>query len=195
MENHSLAFNPQEGDSRNYKSIVYQEKGVDVFTIVREGKGSFAIIGYVGCSSSANGDLEMTRYDKVASITCVAKPFSVKFDFCRNEFAKQYDYISIHQGILDKIYEEFGIKEHGEENDPKKCQVTKSLHEAFIKEDQYKPIGDFLPCFIIHSGRAKPTKNDMPQELPFVQYAAIEHGVLDCKYSLVELLDYARYEK
>ena len=35
----------------------------------------------------------------------------------------------------------------------------------------------------------------MPQKLPFVQYAALDHAVMDCKYSLVELLDYARYEE
>lgn len=35
---------------------------------------------------------------------------------------------------------------------------------------------------------------DMPQRLPFIQYAAIEHAVLDCKYSLIQLLDSARYE-
>ena len=34
----------------------------------------------------------------------------------------------------------------------------------------------------------------MPQRLPFIQYAAIEHAVLDCKYSLIQLLDSARYE-
>ena len=45
------------------------------------------------------------------------------------------DYISIHQGILDKIYEGFGIKDHGEVNDPKKCRVTRHLHEAFMKEN------------------------------------------------------------
>ena len=153
------------------------------------------------------GKLQATKYDKIATITSSDNPFDVKIEFQHPEFAKQYDYISIHQGILDKIYEAFGIKEHDDENDPKKCHVTKRLHEEFIKVE-YEPIPtyakekkgetkrgeDFLPGFIIHSGRAKPTKNDMPQELPFVQYAAIEHGVLDCKYSLIELLDYARYE-
>ncbi len=198
-----VSFNPKS--EKNHKSIVYYEKGVDVFTIIKERAGAFAIVGYVGNVTDKEGNLQTTQYDKIATITSSKDPFDVKIKFQHPEFAKQYDYISIHQGILDKIYEAFGIKEHGRENDPKKCHVTKRLHEEFIKEG-YKPIPtcikgkddndkqDFLPCFIIHSGRAKPTKNDMPQELPFVQYAAIEHAVLDCKYSLVELLDYARYE-
>ncbi len=206
LEAKTIDFKPKSAN--NYKSIVYKEKGVDVFTIVREKDNSFAVIGYVGQRTDENGTLIETMYDKVATITSVAEPFGVNIQFQHEEFAKQYDYISIHQGILDKIYEGFGIKDHGEVNDPKKCRVTRHLHEAFMKENEYTPLPvhydkegnrqedlDFLPCFIIHSGRAKPTKNDMPQELPFVQYAAIEHGVQDCKYALVELLDYARYEE
>lgn len=46
----------------------------------------------------------------------------------------------------------------------------------------------------VHSGRSKPSAEDMPQHLPFIQYATIEQAVLDCKYSLVELLDFARYQ-
>ena len=208
IEKCKTLFTAQEAE--NYKSVFYREKGVDVFTIVREKEGSFAVIGCVDdrVDKKENQEIEVIcKYDKVATITFTDDPFDVKIDFQHHEFARHYDYISIHQGILDKIYEAFGIKEHGEVNDPKKCHVTKRLHEEFMREGIYTPIPvvdhegsaqsgdlDFLPCFIIHSGRAKPTKNDMPQELPFVQYAAIEHGVLDCKYSLVELLDYARYE-
>ena len=205
LEHQAVYFIPQSAN--NYKSIIYQEKGVDVFTIIKEKKNTFAIVGYIGHYTDKEGMLQATKYDKVATITFTADPFDVKIDFQHDEFAKQYDYISIHQGILDKIYEGFGIKDQGEANDLKKCHVTKRLHEEFMREGRYTPIPvvdregnaqsgdlDFLPCFIIHSGRAKPTKNDMPQELPFVQYAAIEHGVQDCKYALVELLDYARYE-
>lgn len=204
LEKRVTFFQPYNGNKNNYKSIVYKEKGVDVFTIIREKENTFAIVGYVSNETDSAGGLKKVLYDKIATITYTPTPFNVKFDFLKTEFAKQYDYISIHQGILDKIYEGFGIKEHGEENDPKKCIVTRRMHEEFMKAKEYEPIAvidengnhkeDFLPCFIIHSGRAKPTKNDMPQEQPFVQYAAIEHGVLDCKYALVELLDYARYE-
>ena len=47
----------------------------------------------------------------------------------------------------------------------------------------------------IHSGRSKPAEVDMPQRLPFIQYASLEHAVMDCKYSLTELLDMAYYEQ
>ena len=56
-------------------------------------------------------------------------------------------------------------------------------------------VKELLPNFIIHSGRSKPSKNDMPQSQPFVQFAAIDSAVKDCKYTLVELLATAHYEK
>ena len=34
----------------------------------------------------------------------------------------------------------------------------------------------------------------MPQKQPFIQYASLDHAMSDCKYTLVELLDNARYE-
>lgn len=101
-----------------------------------------------------------------------------------------FDYISIHQGILDKIYGAFGIKE----NDAAKLEVTNAIHRYFSKHDTPDDAKDFLPRFIIHSGRSKPNEKDMPQHQPFVQFAAIDHAVKDCKYTLVELLATAHYE-
>lgn len=115
-----------------------------------------------------------------------------------------FDYITIHQGILDKIYNVFGIKE----NDKEKHKVTNALHSFFSKppksneaktgskdtETRPKETNTFLPNFIIHSGRSKPNEKDMPQHQPFVQFAAVDHAVKDCKYTLVELLATAHYE-
>ena len=52
----------------------------------------------------------------------------------------------------------------------------------------------FLPGISVHSGRSRPSEYDMPQQVPFIQYASLEHAVLDCKYTLTELLDSAYYE-
>lgn len=101
-----------------------------------------------------------------------------------------FDYITIHQGILDKIYGVFGIKE----NDAAKLEVTKAIHSCFSKHDTPDNAKDFLPRFIIHSGRSKPNEKDMPQHQPFVQFAAVDHAVKDCKHTLVELLATAHYE-
>lgn len=190
-----VTFVPQYVD--NYKSIVYKEKGVDVFTIIEERKGQFVVVGYVGKTKGDNDSLTLGKYDKIATIK--NKESNGEFEITieiekqyQGLFENKYDYISIHQGLLDKLYEGFNIKTASEVNNPKKGIVTTCLYEQFMCKQNV--IGDFLPCFIIHSGRAKPTKDDMPQELPFIQYAAIEHAVQDCKYALVELLDYARYD-
>jgi hypothetical protein len=102
-----------------------------------------------------------------------------------------FDYITIHQGILDKIYNVFGIKE----NYMEKHKVTNALHRFFSKPPKSnevkiksKKVNAFLPNFIIHSGRSRPNEKDMPQHQPFVQFAAVDHAVKDCKYTLVELL-------
>lgn len=185
------SFRSQE-KTGNYLSAVYAEKGVDVFTIIKEGAGSFAI---VGCTqySSTESDLYHAVFQKIGTLSSDTKDgFQVTLNITDSKFKDRYDYISIHQGILDKIYEGLGIKSHDEQNDSYKIQVTAAIHNCFMADKT--TIQDYLPCFIIHSGRAKPTKDDMPQMQPFVQYAAIENGVKDCKYSLIELLDYARYE-
>ena len=126
-----------------------------------------------------------------------------KDDYYINKY-KRFDRISIHQGLLDKLYEVFGIKDQQKEKE----RLTKQFHQAFSSsvvvktksaEENAKKANEknklsFLTGFCIHSGRSKPSQIDMPQKLPFIQYASIENAVLDCKYSLVELLDFARYE-
>lgn len=102
---------------------------------------------------------------------------------------KHFNYITIHQGLLDKLYEAYNIK--GEKD--KIIAVTNRLFKEY--SCQTILVNNFLPGMIIHSGRSKPNRQEMPQKLPFVQYAALDHAVMDCKYSLVELLDYARYEE
>ena len=110
------------------------------------------------------------------------------------------------------MYKVFGIKGLKKDSNIEKIRVSNQLYmllgregrmiakqdnwEKVLRDGNIKPWKDgFVPGLIIHSGRSKPGINDMPQKLPFLQYAAIEHAVLDCKFSLVELLDYARYEK
>ena len=101
-----------------------------------------------------------------------------------------YDYLSIHQGLLDKVYE---IKKNMTVGE--KQSITKAIHELFVNSNCDKGMMDYLPGLTIHSGRSKPNKADMPQHQPFIQYSAIENAVSDCKYTLVELLDFACYEQ
>lgn len=111
----------------------------------------------------------------------------------------KFDFISIHQGILDKIYNAFGINGLRNEKDvaAEKLKITYAIfNELSVKAnpDKIKDTDNFFPQMIIHSGRSKPNSIDMPQKLPFVQFAAIDHAVRDCKYTLSELLYSAHYE-
>ncbi len=122
-------------------------------------------------------------------------------DIC-NTILKDFNFLSIHQGLLDKLYDAFKIKE-SKQSSKEKEELTKKLYNVFsnskvfgFKDENEKEdvTHYFLPGMTIHSGRSKPSKSDMPQHLPFVPYSAIEHAVLDCKFSLIELLNSARYE-
>ena len=169
----------------------YHGKAVDIFTIVKDAHGEMALVGCTNTKFNKKKKSFSNTFEKLAVFKRVDNGgFILESVSAKNKkyFADQYDYISIHQGILDKVYENLSIKD----NDVAKCRLTECL---FLNMMQDKSMYDnYLPRFIIHSGRAKPTRYDMPQEQPFVQYAAIENAVKDCKSMLVELLDFAKYE-
>lgn len=184
------------------------ERRIYAFDIRNVNEKQINIIGYnvnIGERVGAYVNHEQDSIAEIAQITYDAKDVKVKLtdhgqkifkvdDHSRNtnkHNGRVFDYITIHQGLLDKIYTAFGIKNDEDE----KYKVTNALHQCFSKQDTPKEVKKFLPNFIIHSGRSKPSKNDMPQSQPFVQFAAIDSAVKDCKYTLVELLATAHYEK
>lgn len=177
----------------------YKGKNIDIFTMVRDVDGKIMLVGCV--DSTFDGKQFCNIFDSIATFEYTAdgditlnivekyKHMFEKVGENGNEIDNRYDYISIHQGILDKVYEVLEIKH----NDAAKLEATTAIHKVLMKDNTI--IDGYLPRFIIHSGRAKPTKEDMPQKQPFVQYAAIENAVKDCKLMLVDLLDYAKYEE
>lgn len=207
----------------SFMGTAYAQKGISVFTLIRDTsqKNQFKLCGlkredqndvtstlkriYLGkdkegkdlyqsysiCEVVANLTWDNCDEEKPLKIgACGETPISV--------FTNKFNHISIHQGLLDKMYEAFDIKTDAN----KKEKLTKCFYEIFSKsndaisyEDENNSSKWLLPGMCIHSGRSKPSYSDMPQRLPFIQYAAIEHAVLDCKYSLVNLLDFARYEQ
>lgn len=203
-----------EADAKSRNVSAYYQKGIYVYTFVRnpQKKNTYGMYGL---------QLSSTRTDVLDAIEDVYHAKTVKLvdlswengslkitpepDTERPEYpAKSFDYISIHQGLLDKLYEAFGIKD----NETAKIELTRQMYLFLKRGDQSvmdvpKYPGDetsketqlFMPGIMVHSGRSKPNKKDMPQLMPFIQYAAIEHATLDCKYSLVELFDSARYEE
>ena len=212
ISNISHDFASQHIESENHITAFNIGKLVDVFTIVDDGKDGFALVGCTMCAPSSKDATKFSYvFDRIAIIwQDNSKTHSIKVEFTDSSFANKYNYISIHQGLLDKMYSRFGIKSQSPTNDKAKCAVTKALYKEFMLKDspiiqkliekenngekENSRYYEYLPNFIIHSGRSKPSEVDMPQHQPFVQFSAIEHAAKDCKYSLIQVLDYARYE-
>ncbi len=206
----NLMFVKQFG--HNSLSVFQKHRGVEVFSILKHSETKFFIVGCTSCTWGTEKQPYKNHLNCIATITKAGKNSNkIKIQFKDKTFAKKFDYISIHQGILDKLYEGFGFKQYANgANNQYKFGVTQCLSEAFMnnpeviemREEEIEkivgreenPVNKYIPRFIIHSGRAKPTCEDMPQKQPFIQYAAIENAVKDSKYSLIELLDYARFE-
>lgn len=173
-------------------------KGVFVFTVIKI-HGGLDIYGFL--SQDYDIDKYYSFVGKIGSISLDSKDH-IRVDFTERGalYEGKFNSISIHQGLLDKVYETLGIHDKN-----KKEEVTCRLYEKFSSKkgddiqdfyDENDQVnGRFLPHLMIHSGRSKPSDWDMPQHQPFIQYAAIEHAVWDCKYSLVELMDFARFEQ
>lgn len=136
--------------------------------------------------------LRLDDVNRTITTVCIAtikKNESVKemftIELAVSNFPK-YDFITIHQGLFDKLYDKYCIKNNKEAKE----KLLAAFHKAFCVEDnpehQYKD--GFRPGVIIHSGRSKPAADQMPAWVPFIPYSALERYVSDCKYTLVELL-------
>lgn len=205
-------YNPKQGKSltrieaRSHIGATFANKGVYVFSLIRsvENPTTFNLYGY-------NENLALENFSecvKYAEIKWDNKSglSIIPFGEFESDMLHGFDYISIHQGLLDKLYDVFDFKK--DSCAQQKENLTRDFYKFFVDDTDKKIISFkddnngnniplthyFLPGMTIHSGRSKPSEHDMPQQLPFIQYSAIEHAVLDCKFSLVELLNSARYE-
>jgi len=208
-----------------YAPTSYSQKGIFVFSIIRDlqNVSTFNLYG-IKRNIKDGVSVDSNVYETYVSVCQKLATFNwdssslhiVWLDNYDIFYKKRFNHISIHQGLLDKLYTVFGIKD----DDELKEKLTQQFYEEFslqkpvkVKEElendqiRIKEVADdnqkmdisdncfsLLPGMCIHSGRSKPSKTDMPQRVPFIQYASIENAVMDCKYSLIELLDYARYE-
>lgn len=190
------------------KTWQYREKGIWAFNIVIKDNDKLDIIGYNAPPTRPIGKYSKEYKEVIIAHISKTKTDDVIVEWAGNNgstekevFKNKFEFISIHQGLLDKIYEAFSIEdENGKE------LVTKAIFEAFSsKSNDLITFSNnrtntgkskyFLPQFIIHSGRSKPNKKDMPQHLPFLQFSSIEHAIRDCKHTLTELLYSAHYEQ
>lgn len=166
----------------------YREKGIWAYNI-EQIDNTIQIIGYGAPVVDPIGEYKQDFHTEVIA-TIRKDNDGVRIVIGDNiGWKNRFDFIVIHQGILDKIYKVLSI------NKPQKKEVTKLLFDYFSKLSGVEVDKEmFLPQFIIHSGRSKPNSNDMPQQQPFLQFSALENAVRDCKYILTELLYSAHYE-
>lgn len=166
-------------------ATLYSQKGIYAFDIIaNEIEKKVTIVGY----SDEEG--------RVCEIATLNNKIEWEPDI-PYFFKGKFHFVSIHQGILDKIYGCLGAKDNNA-----KIKITNQFYNAFMCEVHIKKYFnvendsalEFLPRLIIHSGRSKPNNNDMPQKQPFIQFAALDYAIKDCKYSLTELLYSAHYE-
>lgn len=81
-----------------------------------------------------------------------------------------YDFILLHQGIIDQIYEL-------RKNNKDKNKIGEDDYFSNIKPKQK---------LIVHSGRSKP--EILPKNSIYIPFASIENSFFDCKQTLTELL-------
>ena len=183
---------------KNYaRAWQYRETGIWGFNIrvednEKEGNTDKKVIllGYNAPTTKRIGEFQDSYQElEIAVIQKNGKEIAITKS---NNFPKpfEFDFITIHQGILDKIYNALKI-DKSDSGKKEREKLTKNLYNLFSKNN---PCGTFLPQFIIHSGRSKPNIGDMPQKQPFLQFSALDHALRDCKYTLVELLNSAHYE-
>lgn len=167
-----------------HKSAIYAGKGIFIYTICID-ENECSIWGIVPKKES-----NICTYVKIACInrdgsikSCLS--YDLKPQILSEYGSKTFDTISIHQGILDKIYGFVGCKDKEDNNKETKLYITEQIKNFFASDDT---------CLFIHSGRSKPTTSDMPQQVPFIQYSALENATFDSKHTLIELFENARYE-
>lgn len=158
-----------------------------IYNIVETKRGSLIIPMDFDSESFFNGEIvcyKVNIENDISIIPCVYNKNERSLTATENKQEYNFHIMSVHQGILDKIY-----KRLIEQTDINKIKVTDSIQSFFIKEEHVnKPL-------IIHSGRSKPTKKDMPQEVPFIQFSSLKNALNDCKFTLTELLYGAKYKK
>ncbi|MBR4792765.1 MAG: hypothetical protein IK038_03770 [Bacteroidaceae bacterium] len=204
-------YDPRKGKSlskieaRSHLGATFANKGVYVFSLIRsiEDPSVFNLYGFKENPLLDNYS-ECIKYAEISWNNKTGLSIT-PFDNDESDVLHGFNNISIHQGLLDKLYDVFDLKK---DNSIKYKEIlTRDFYKYFVggkqiisfKRDEKGNNNEnvnhyYLPGMTIHSGRSKPSEQDMPQQLPFIQYSAIEHAVLDCKYSLVDLLNSARYE-
>lgn len=177
-------------ENKTSKSALLSQKGIWVFNIIPEKSNTvWMLVGYFHDIIQ-----NKTLFVEIASINrridgpgIIIKCKKLNYFKTILPNSDYFNKITIHQGILDKLYEFAECKKEEHQK-----QVTQAIQEFFMGESS--DIQRNNCRMYIHSGRSKPVEDNMPQIVPFIQFSALDFAVNDSKYSLVEMLDFAKYQ-
>ena len=94
----------------------------------------------------------------------------------------EYDFVLIHQGILDKLYDFFN-KDSKKEDEISMQTIFDNLQTNIKAKYRY----------VVHSGRSKP--DEIPNGVSFILFSTLLKVLDDSKHSLCQLLYSSRIIK
>lgn len=160
-------------DSSNCElnQIIYHKKRIHIINFEYNNEEKIFEIKDIG--GTKLGTISKTIVSNKASINLkwetertVEKPFFGVYAEDTHNIC--YDFITIHQGLIDKLKTVFNVDKNSIS-----IVLTNEMHPKRL---------------IVHSGRSKPSPDDLPINVAFVQWASLTKAFYDCKQTLTDLL-------
>ncbi len=102
--------------------------------------------------------------------------------YSEDEKTLKYDFVLIHQGILDNLYDFFNENVGHHEKEISMQTIFDNIRSKIKAKHRY----------IIHSGRSKPDK--IPKGVAFILFSSLQKVLDDSKFSLCQLLYSSRIQ-
>jgi hypothetical protein len=152
-KNNNSSIDPRDYEDNIFYYFLYGFKNIEIanMLVVDDEIAFFNLIG-----------------DKIFTINTTQKDITTYM-------SPPYDFLSIHQGLIDKIRDNSGLDIKGESDD------NDSLEKIFKKDNK------LWKQFIVHSGRSIPAQGDFFSYALFLQFASLEAALYDSKYTLADL--------
>lgn len=142
-------------------TLLLKYKNVSVCTIFLKGN----VLYIIDAEGNYVSDIEFKNYGNNSGFIHNKSKNSINFHF-----------VSIHQGIIDKVKKVI----------PKHVILSRSE----ITSDFLENISNLFKMpennIYVHSGKSRPSKDDLPLKYSFIPFESIEYAVKDCKLLLTE---------
>jgi len=142
-------------------TLLLKYKNVSVCTIFLKGN----VLYIIDAEGNYVSDIKFENYGNNSGFIHNESENSINFHF-----------VSIHQGIIDKVKKVI----------PKDVILSRSK----ITSDFLENISNLFEMpennIFVHSGKSRPSKDDLPSKFSFIPFESIEYAVKDCKLLLTE---------